>query len=208
MYFNFVHLSLLFYNVQIRRAEYENRRRIDQLNMAEQRLQELRSMYDSLHSLRHDLKNHLHIAAELARVGRISGSADYLQKIDACIFSVFSTGCISLDSVLTVKELQMRQSGICFEHQLCALGETPIEDTELSTIVMNLLDNAIEEILWHASPPENPLSPSASSARARCCSSNAAIPWTQRRSAGAANAFSPPSPEEGMESACRASTTS
>lgn len=78
-------------------------------------------------------------------------------EIDARIFSVFSTGCISLDSALTVKELQMRQSGIRFELQLCALEETPIEDTELSTIVMNLLDNAIEAILRHASPPESPL---------------------------------------------------
>ena len=78
-------------------------------------------------------------------------------EIDARIFSVFSTGCISLDSALTVKELQMRQSGIRFERQLCALEETPIEDTELSTIVMNLLDNAIEAILRHASPPESPL---------------------------------------------------
>lgn len=77
-------------------------------------------------------------------------------EIDARIFSVFSTGCISLDSALTVKELQMRQSGIRFERQLCALEETPIEDTELSTIVMNLLDNAIEAILRHASPPESP----------------------------------------------------
>ena len=51
----------------------------------------------------------------------------------------------------------MRQSGIRFERQLCALEETPIEDTELSTIVMNLLDNAIEAILRHASPPERPL---------------------------------------------------
>lgn len=78
-------------------------------------------------------------------------------EIDARIFSVFSTGCISLNSALTVKELQMRQSGIRFERQLCALEETPIEDTELSTIVMNLLDNAIEAILRHASPPESPL---------------------------------------------------
>lgn len=77
-------------------------------------------------------------------------------EIDARIFSVFSTGCISLDSALTVKDLQMRQSGIRFERQLCALEETPIEDTELSTIVMNLLDNAIEAILRHASPPESP----------------------------------------------------
>ncbi len=36
----------------------------------------------------------------------------------------------------------------------------------------------------------------------------AAIPWTRRRSAGAASASSPPSPEEGRESACRTSTTS
>lgn len=78
-------------------------------------------------------------------------------EIDARIFSVFSTSCISLNSALTVKELQMRQSGIRFERQLCALEETPIEDTELSTIVMNLLDNSIEAILRHASPPESPL---------------------------------------------------
>lgn len=114
-------------------------------------------------------------------------------EIDARIFSVFSTGCISLDSALTVKELQMRQSGIRFERQLCALEETPIEDTELSTIVMNLLDNAIEAILRHASPPENPL------IAFRIQRTREMLLIECRNPAGAASAFSPPSPEEGTE---------
>ena len=114
-------------------------------------------------------------------------------EIDARIFSVFSTGCISLDSALTVKELQMRQSGIRFERQLCALEETPIEDTELSTIVMNLLDNAIEAILRHASPPERPL------IAFRIQRTREMLLVECRNPAGAASAFSPPSPEEGTE---------
>lgn len=114
-------------------------------------------------------------------------------EIDARIFSVFSTGCISLDSALTVKELQMRQSGIRFERQLCALEETPIEDTELSTIVMNLLDNAIEAILRHASPPENPL------IAFRIQRTREMLLVECRNPVDAASAFSPPSPEEGTE---------
>ena len=109
-----------------------------------QRLDELHSLYTSLHGLRHDLKNHLQVASALIRQGQAQKGSEYLDAIEKDIFSVFSTGCLPLDSELTLKELDMRQKHIRFEHQLCALEAPPISDYELCSIVGNLLDNAIE----------------------------------------------------------------
>ena len=109
-----------------------------------QRLDELHSLYNSLHGLRHDLKNHLQVASALIRQGQAQQGSAYLDTIEQDIFSLFSTGCLPLDSALTLKELDMRQHHIRFEHQLCQLSSLPVSDYEFCSIVGNLLDNAIE----------------------------------------------------------------
>jgi two-component system sensor histidine kinase AgrC len=151
-------LSVYLYSTMSKYAEQEylQRRTIDMLHMEEQRAEELRSTYASLRGLRHDLKNHLRIASELMLRGEREESAAYLRQIDERIFSVFSTGCTALDSALTLKDLRMRQSNIVFHYELCALEELPVSEPELCTIVVNLLDNAIEAIQRHTAPPENP----------------------------------------------------
>ena len=67
-------------------------------------------------------------------------------QIDHDIFSVFSTGSLAIDSALTMKDLQMRRRNIRFIHALCPLDQLPISESELCSILSNLLDNALEGI--------------------------------------------------------------
>ena len=120
--------------------ENSNGRKKDELR----RLEELHSLYRSLHGLRHDLKNHLQVASALIRQGQAQQGSEYLDSLEQDIFSLFSTGCLPLDSALTLKELEMRQRQIRFDHQLCHLDSLPIRDYAFCSIISNLLDNAIE----------------------------------------------------------------
>lgn len=151
-------LSIGLFSIMSRYAarEYEVKRTADLLSMERQRAEELNAISASLHSLRHDLKNHLGIVQNLIESGHRAEGVQYLEALDAQILPVFSSGCVALDSALTLKELRMRREQIAFHCELCPLDGLPVSDYELCAIVTNLLDNAIEAILRHASPPEAP----------------------------------------------------
>lgn len=151
-------LSMCLYIMMSRLAEreYESRRRAEMLAMESRRIEELRSIYASLHGLRHDLKNHLQVASALIQTGRVQEGTDYIAKIDENVLAIFSTGCLALDSQLTLKELDMRRRGIRFVHALCKLEILPVSDFDLCSVVGNLLDNSIEAISRHALPPDDP----------------------------------------------------
>ncbi len=151
--------SIFLYEIMATYAErdYERQKKEYQLEAETHRLEELRSINDSLHRLRHDMKNHIQIAGMLISAGRSQEGAAYLKEADRNIFSIFSTGCLPLDSELTMKELEMRHSGIEFEHDLCGLENAPLSDFDLCAVVGNLLDNAIEAISRLPVPPEKPV---------------------------------------------------
>ncbi|MGN1250862.1 MAG: sensor histidine kinase, partial [Candidatus Spyradocola sp.] len=151
-------LSISLFSTMSRYAErlYEARRAEDLRRMEQQRTEELNATCASLHSLRHDLKNHLSIARSLIESGRESEGAQYLAGLDERIFSVYDTGCAALDSALTLKELRMRQSQITFRCTLCPLDALPLSDLDLCAVVTNLLDNAIEAIERAPAPPDDP----------------------------------------------------
>lgn len=126
--------------------EYTAKKTEDWSNIERQRAEDLNAAYISLHNMRHDLKNHLSIVRTLIDSGHKIEGVKYLEEIDSQIFSVFSSGCVALDSALTFKEAQMRQKNITFHCELCSLCESPISDYEMCSIITNLLDNAIEAI--------------------------------------------------------------
>lgn len=136
----FLYVIMTKYSKQI----YESKLKEQQLQMEAQRGDELHNLFASLSTLQHDIKHHLHIAAALAKEDNALQSSQYIQEIESCIFSLFSTGCPALDSALTIKELEMHRKGIKFKHELCFLSDLPVRVYEICSIISNLLDNAIE----------------------------------------------------------------
>ena len=141
-------LTIILYVLMSKSTERElaATRRAAALQAESQRVEELQSVYDSLHGLRHDMNNHLRIVQSLVLNGHAQEGAEYIEKINGKLFSVFSTQCLALDSLLTLKELEMKQHRIRFAHDLCKCQKLSISDFELCSIVGNLLDNAIEAI--------------------------------------------------------------
>ena len=126
--------------------EAEMQRQVEAYRQKDQRMEELKGIYTSLRSLRHDLKNHIQISRMLYESGKTAEASEYMDQIDRDIFSVFSTGSLAVDSALTMEDLQMRRRNIRFVHSLCPLDELPISESELCSILSNLLDNALEGI--------------------------------------------------------------
>ena len=59
---------------------------------------------------------------------------------------MYSTGCLSLDSALTLRARLMEDQTISFRTDLCNLSKLPVKDVDFCAIIMNLLNNAIEEL--------------------------------------------------------------
>ncbi len=102
-----------------------------------------------LRKIRHDIKNHLISAAALIDKGEadkarellreISDSADKLQPT-----LTQSTGNSLIDSIITYKSAVSEMRGIRFDYSLETLPELGIELADISSVVSNLLDNALE----------------------------------------------------------------
>lgn len=150
----FLVMSLMVVNffVEICSAYHRERRmfmlRSDYYSVKEQ----LEVQYQTsarLRKIRHDIKNHLISATSLIDKGEadkarellreISDSADKLQPALAQ-----STGNSLIDSIITYKSAVSEMRGIRFEYSLEPLPELGIELADISSVVSNLLDNALE----------------------------------------------------------------
>ena len=137
---------ILFFNnytSDLFQKELEERRLLSRMEDTEKRMQDVKDIYASLHSIRHDLKRHLQTAEQM--FNREAGK-QYLDEVEKELFELFSTGCLSLDALLTVQAMQMKQKGILFEHDLCSLEDFPLNDVSLCSIIGNLLENAAEAV--------------------------------------------------------------
>ncbi len=111
-----------------------------------ERLSEINRMFDTINHLQHDTKKHIDVAMNLFHNGENEKAMEYLGSYIDKFPPMFSTGCLSLDSALTLRARLMEEQTISFLPELCNLSKLPMKDVDFCTIIMNLLDNAIEEL--------------------------------------------------------------
>ena len=111
-----------------------------------QRLSEANELFNTISHMQHDMKKHLEVASDLVRQNENEKAGEYLGEIKTRFPHMYSTGCLSLDSALTLRARLMEEQTISFRAELCNLSKLPIKDIDFCAIIMNLLDNAIEEL--------------------------------------------------------------
>lgn len=112
---------------------------------------ELEAAYSSLRSMKHDMKNYLQTAANLAQEEDnknalfhfLSHATGQLEEIS----KVISTGNPEIDSVLNIKFHEIIQQNIKLSHQLEFPAGILFTFEQAVTILGNLLDNAMEACL-------------------------------------------------------------
>ena len=113
----------------------------------QKRIKEIKQLYEEIHSIRHDLKNHLICIDLLAKQGKYNEISDYIQKFSKEIKNIeknfLFTGNDVLDAILNTKISLAEQEGIrCTAEINC--GVIPLEQWDISVLIGNLLDNAYE----------------------------------------------------------------
>lgn len=118
-----------------------------QSEQSERHLGEVRSIYREMRGFKHDFHNHLQTLRGQLESGEYSRALAYIDDLDAKLQNIdtlLKTGNVTVDVILSGKLSQAKLAGIETSVKANVLPGLGISDVELSILLGNLLDNAIE----------------------------------------------------------------
>ena len=121
-----------------------------QTEQSAQHLSEVRSIHSEMRGYKHDFHNHLQTLKGYISAGEYGRAAAYIDDLDEKLQNVdtlLKTGNVSLDAILSAKIAQAKAADIAVNVKANVPEGLTVSDVELSIIIGNLLDNAIEACL-------------------------------------------------------------
>ena len=118
-----------------------------QTEQSERHLNEVRSIHKEMRGYKHDFHNHLQTLKGQLESGETERALAYIKQLDSKLMNVdtlLKTGNVSLDAVLSAKLAQAKAENIAVNVKANVPDTLTVSDVELSIIIGNLLDNAVE----------------------------------------------------------------
>ena len=118
-----------------------------QTEQSEKHLNEVRSIHKEMRGYKHDFHHHLQALKGQLEAGEVDRALAYIEQLDNQLMNVdtlLKTGNVSLDAILSAKIAQAKAEKIAVTVKANVPDQLTISDLELSIIIGNLLDNAIE----------------------------------------------------------------
>ena len=118
-----------------------------QTEQSEKHLNEVRSIHKEMRGYKHDFHNHLQTLKGQLEAGETERALAYIEQLDSKLMNVdtlLKTGNVTLDAVLSSKIAQAKSENIAVNIKANVPDTLTVTDVELSIIIGNLLDNAIE----------------------------------------------------------------
>lgn len=136
-------VAILFLNKFKKIFQIEN-------NLMMKNLDQMKETIDLLRLQKHDYMNHLQVILMQITNGNVEGARKYILGMAECSknsVSVFNTGNNYIDAILNLKNTRCLEQNINLTACVDSLLEgTNLEDTQLSSILLNIIDNAIDEL--------------------------------------------------------------
>ena len=139
-------LTVAYFVYKLFAMSYQQNQILKQLNDQQLNYERMLKSDMQLREFRHDYKNHMMVVTALLNSGRTDEAADYLEKVKVASGVAgrqFSTGSFVADAILNNKHSLAEEYAI----HISFTGRIPekgIENSDLCTVLANLLDNAIE----------------------------------------------------------------
>ena len=118
-----------------------------QTEQSEKHLNEVRSIHKEMRGYKHDFHHHLQALKGQLEAGEVDRALAYIEQLDNQLMNMdtlLKTGNVSLDAILSAKIAQAKAENIAVTVKANVPDQLTISDLELSIIIGNLLDNAIE----------------------------------------------------------------
>lgn len=144
-----VNLAFLIFDEILAKKMYveEELKTQNQLAAMQMRSQdEVNYMYQSILSLKHDMNNHLHTISGYIQIGEYTKAKEYVEKIAGEISRVksFHSGNPTVDALIGSKTALAEMSDIAVHTDMNVPPELKIADRDLTVLIGNLYDNAID----------------------------------------------------------------
>ncbi|MDE6641647.1 MAG: GHKL domain-containing protein [Acetatifactor sp.] len=144
-----VNLAFLLFDEVIARERHveEELRTQNQLIALQMRSQdEVNNMYQSILSLKHDMNNHLHTVSGYMQVGDYERAQEYVREIAGEVSRIksFHSGNAVVDALIGSKTALAEMNGIRVDVDMAVPSELKIADGDLTVMIGNLYDNAID----------------------------------------------------------------
>ncbi|MDO5409765.1 MAG: GHKL domain-containing protein [Lachnospiraceae bacterium] len=150
----FVILVLLFWGSYsfIKKKEEQARCELSERNyqLLDKKYSHVQGIYTQNARLYHDINNHLNVLYQLALNNDSAGIQQYIEDISDPIRKsedFILTGIDVIDIILNSKFAKMKEAGIKYDVNIDFLPNCQIPSKDMSAILCNLLDNAIEAVL-------------------------------------------------------------
>ena len=118
-----------------------------QEEQARRHLDEVRSIYNEMRGYKHDFHHHLQTLKGQLEAGETGRAIAYIEQLDRSLRNVdtlLKTGNVTVDAILSAKLAQAKAEGIAVTAEAVLPDRLLLSDLELSIVLGNLLDNAIE----------------------------------------------------------------
>jgi two-component system sensor histidine kinase AgrC len=118
-----------------------------QEEQAKRHLEEVRSIHQEMRGYKHDFHHHLQTLKGQLEAGEVDRAIAYIEALGKDLQNVdtlLKTGNVTVDAILSAKLAQARSEGIPVTVEANLPPELTLTDVELSIVLGNLLDNAIE----------------------------------------------------------------
>jgi two-component system sensor histidine kinase AgrC len=143
-------IALVFY-LSLKYIQTSSRKETE-LELIKQHLRDIEELITTLRAQRHENMKHMQTIQSLAYLGKNEELMDYLNKIVSHYRSnvkLLRLGDMALTALVNVKMEMMQRNNIHFEVKINGLGiyNTKLDSVELTNVIGNVLDNAIEAVI-------------------------------------------------------------
>ncbi len=121
-----------------------------QSDLLQKHCEEVENMYRQTRGWRHDYHNHIQSMKAYLAMGETDKLGEYLDRLDedlTTVDTVVKTGNIMIDAVLNSKMSLAKAKHIAVEAKAIVPSKLDISEIDLSLIIGNLMDNAMEACL-------------------------------------------------------------
>lgn len=111
---------------------------------------EVETMYQKMRGWRHDYHNHIQVLKAHVELGHYEEAKQYLDTLNddlTTVDTVMKTGNVMVDAILNSKLTMIREKGIQVDATAMVPQDVPFSGIDLSVLIGNLLDNAMEACL-------------------------------------------------------------
>ena len=116
-------------------------------DLLEKHCEEVENMYRQMRGWRHDYHNHIQTMKAYLTMGQLEDLNRYFQELDqdlTTVDTVIKTGNVMIDAILNSKLSLAKDKNIRIEAKAIVPADLQVSEVDLSLIIGNLLDNAME----------------------------------------------------------------